>query len=289
MDFPPLHIHPPQTTHTHTAILLHGRGSNGPEFAEELFSSLTSKNKNLPDCLPSWRWVFPTARDRWAVAFEEDICAWFDAYSLTNIQERQELQVEGLRESVAHILGILEAEIALMSGDASRVYLGGISQGMATALWTVFCASGTRRIQRRLGGILGFCGWLPFADDLEGLIRAHQAQSESRIQIQHLVSRFFVQTIGLKPNPEEEASGDPTASSVPPILATPVLLGHDTDDAFVSVELGQQALRVLKEVMDLGHIEWVGYSGADNEGHWIKEPDAFDRILAFLAGSSSEE
>jgi hypothetical protein len=41
--------------------------------------------------------------------------------------------------------------------------------------------------------------------------------------------------------------------------------------------------------MDLGHIEWVGYSGADNEGHWIKEPEAFDRILAFLAGSSSEE
>jgi predicted esterase len=125
---------PPQTTHTHTAILLHGRGSNGPEFAEELFSSLTSTGNNLPDCLPSWRWVFPTARDRWAVAFEEDICAWFDAYSLTNIQERQELQVEGLRESVAHILGILETEIAQLDGDASCVYLGGISQGMATAL-----------------------------------------------------------------------------------------------------------------------------------------------------------
>jgi hypothetical protein len=124
---------------------------------------------------------------------------------------------------------------------------------------------------------------------LEGLIRAHQAESESRTQIQHLVSRFFVQTIDLKPDPEEEASGDPTASSVPPILTTPILLGHDTDDAFVSGELGQQALRVLKEVMDLGHIEWVGYSGADNEGHWIKEPEAFDRIFAFLAGSSSEE
>ncbi|KAL2843814.1 Alpha/Beta hydrolase protein [Aspergillus pseudodeflectus] len=286
MDFPPLHIHPPKSIHTHTAILLHGRGSNGPEFAEELFSSLTSKKNNLHNCLPSWRWVFPTARDRWAVAFEEDICAWFDAYSLTNIQERQELQVEGLRESVAHILGILEAEIARLNGDTSHVYLGGISQGMATALWTVFCASGTGRIQRQLGGILGFCGWLPFADNAEELIRVHQTESKSKVQLQRLVSRFSVETIGLKPCREEEASD---TFSVFSILTTPVLLGHGTDDAFVSVELGQQASRVLKEVLDSGNIEWMGYSGADNEGHWIKEPEAFDRILAFLAGPSSEE
>ncbi|KAL2836680.1 hypothetical protein BJY01DRAFT_221734 [Aspergillus pseudoustus] len=178
MDFPPLHLEPPQTTHTHTAILLHGRGSNGPEFAEELFSSKTSRANNLPECLPTWRWVFPTARYRWAAAFEEEICAWFDAYSLTDIQERQELQIEGLRESVARILGILEAEIALLDGDASRVYLGGYQPG-------------------------------------------------------------------------------------------------------------QQARQVLEEVVD--HLEWLEYSQAENEGHWIKEPEGFDRILVFLEAASGDE
>lgn len=33
---------------------------------------------------------------------------WFDAYSLTNIEERQELQVEGLKESVKYVLEDIE-------------------------------------------------------------------------------------------------------------------------------------------------------------------------------------
>ncbi|KAL1981362.1 hypothetical protein VTN96DRAFT_2753 [Rasamsonia emersonii] len=93
MAFPPPHIHPPQPTHrhTHTIILLHGRGSDGPEFASELFSCATSAadGQNLPARLPSWRWVFPTARERQYPELDEEeqeddyvMRAWFDAYSL---------------------------------------------------------------------------------------------------------------------------------------------------------------------------------------------------------------
>ncbi|KAL4744483.1 hypothetical protein BDW72DRAFT_188409 [Aspergillus terricola var. indicus] len=279
MEFEAPHIHAPTGSHTHTAILLHGRGSDGPEFAEELFSSMTSKNKNLPDCLPNWRWVFPTSRDRWTTAFQEEMCSWFDAYSLTDITHRQDLQVEGLRESVAHIQDILESEIRLLDGEASHVYLGGISQGMATALWTVLCAHG--RIGQALGGILGFCGWLPFANGADDIIQSfEEANTEidalDKSQLQRQISSFFRRTI----QEAELQHADAQGKTISPIFTTPVLLGHGTDDVWVPVELGQQAVRILRKIM--AHVEWREYSGAEREGHWIKEPEGFDYIIEFL-------
>ncbi|GAA86552.1 phospholipase/carboxylesterase family protein [Aspergillus luchuensis IFO 4308] len=164
-NFPEPHIHLPQDPHTHTAILLHGRGSNGPESAEELFSSSTSAGQNLPSHLPTWRWVFPTSKDLWNDRFQEELCAWFDAYSLDDITERRESQVPGLRESVSYVLDVLGKELELLNGKTTHVYLGGISQGMATAMWTWFCASS--KVQGSLGGVLGFCGWMPFAERFE--------------------------------------------------------------------------------------------------------------------------
>jgi len=29
-------------------------------------------------------------------------------------------------------------------------------------------------------------------------------------------------------------------------------------------------------------VEWHEYTGAENEGHWIKEPEGFDEIVKFL-------
>ena len=163
MSFPTLHIHQPQSqTHTHTAIMLHGRGNTGPEFAEDLFSSTITKDKNLPASLPTWRWVFSTSKERWDSRFEEDLSAWFEAYSLTNIEEKEKLQVEGLKDSGACILGILEEEIRGVGGDAGRVFLGGISQGMAMELWAFFLYAVNLKMKKSLGGVLGFCGWLPF-------------------------------------------------------------------------------------------------------------------------------
>ncbi|KAL4803916.1 Alpha/Beta hydrolase protein [Aspergillus unguis] len=278
MAFPAPHIHPHKNTHihTHTAILLHGRGSSGPEFADDFFSSMTSKGSNLTTCLPSWRWVFPTSKDRWTSAFREEMPAWFDAYSLSNIQEQQELQVEGLRESALHILVILEEEIRLLGGKASNVYLGGISQGMATVLWTVFCSRD--RINQRLGGILGFCGWIPFANQAENLIQQFKGTSLGKGRMQCLISDFFLRTAGIT-GPRVKDAADNTS----PLSLIPVLLGHGTDDAYVPVELGRQTVAILREVME--HVEWKEFTGAEAEGHWIKEPEGFDCILEFLESS----
>ncbi|KXX77042.1 Acyl-protein thioesterase 1 [Madurella mycetomatis] len=55
-SFGPLHVIEPRSEHTHTAILLHGRGSNGPEFAEELSETASPGQKPLTQRFPGWRW-----------------------------------------------------------------------------------------------------------------------------------------------------------------------------------------------------------------------------------------
>ncbi|CAG7975289.1 unnamed protein product [Penicillium nalgiovense] len=275
MEFPAPHIHHAQPFHTHTIILLHGRCSNGLEFAEELFSSTTSKGKNLASCLPTYRWVFPTSRDRWSTTFHEDVCSWFDAYSLNDIQKRQELQKDGLRESILYILDIIEEEARLLDGQLGHIYLGGISQGMATAIWAFFAGIGTGQVQGPLGGLLGFCGWLPFAQQLEGgLLDKSTLNGPIIHQAQRLVSTFFFDEIAGR---EMSQANQPEDSSV---LSTPVFLSHGADDEWVSVELGRQASRIIRTIMD--RVEWHEFTGAEGEGHWIKEPEGFDQILQFL-------
>ncbi|PLB40604.1 alpha/beta hydrolase [Aspergillus candidus] len=279
MEFPEPHIHHPQSTHTHTAILLHGRGSDGPEFAEELFSSMTFKNQNVALCLPNWRWVFPTSRDRWDTRFQEEMCAWFDAYSLTDVQERQNLQIDGLRESVLHIVDILENEIRLLGGKHRYVFLGGISQGMATALCTLFCATGTGRIQGQLGGFLGFCGWLPFVRRVGDLVRQPQETNTLSLpggaRAKRLVADFYLDTIFGSPDMSSVKEVNDTS-----ILSTPVFLSHGTDDAWVPVEQGRQAAQILQQITI--QVEWNEFSGAEGDGHWIKEPEGFDQVLQFV-------
>ncbi|EGE08929.1 hypothetical protein TEQG_07884 [Trichophyton equinum CBS 127.97] len=263
MAFPALHIVEPKSAHTHSAILLHGRASNGAEFAEEFFDSHTSEKKNLPAHFPGCRWVFPTSRERWSVVFEENMTAWFDIYSLANISEKQDLQVEGLKESTAYLLDILESEIALLGGRSDKLVLIGMSQGMATALWTLLCSAG--RIKGRIGGFIGMSGWLPFAGEILDLQSHSTSPSQSLQEI-------------LSTRCGEQAQA--TDEDVKTMLSTPVMLLHGTDDAWVDVELGRQAHAGLTK---LGmHAVFKEYTGADNDGHWVKEPEGVDDIAGFL-------
>lgn len=254
--------------------MLHGRGSTGPEFANDLFSSTITtttkdKDKNLPASLPTWRWVFPTSKERWDSRFKEDLSAWFEAYSLTNIEEKKELQVEGLRESGAYILGVMEEEIRGVGGDAGRVFLGGISQGMAMGLWAWFLYAANSKVKKSLGGVLGFCGWLPFGRVVEEVLGGGGG-GEARKVVSGVLGDAAVSDHG-------KETGD-DASSI--LRSTPVFLSHGTDDAFVSVDLGREATRVLQRAGIA--VEWHEFAGAENDGHWVKEPEGFDQIVSFL-------
>lgn len=270
MAFPPLHIVEPERAHSDTIILLHGRASNGAEFAEDLFDSKTSEGKNLKAQFPGCRWVFPTSRDRWSSVFKEDLTAWFDAYSLTNPCEQQDLQLDGLKESVSFILDVLRREIDLLGGKSEKVVLGGISQGMATGLWALLCLPG--RAKGKIGGFFGMCGWLPFANKIQDL-QPPKVDTAGKPEI--MITKSLPDILGYKEPPASPAE-------IETMLTTPVLLLHGTDDAWIDVELGRRAHRSLKE---LGmQADWEEYSGADNEGHWVREPEGVDTIVKFLGG-----
>lgn len=293
LQFGPVHVVEPRSQHTHTVVLLHGRGSCGEEFAGEILEARLSNGKTLPEQLPTCRWVFPSSPPAlWSTAFREAMPAWFDAYSLTDVSARQDLQVHGIRGSAEYLAGLLREEVdGRLGGAADRVVLGGISQGGAVALWTLLlllcAAAGGENPAGRLGvgGFVGASTWLPFAEDLArylipGWERGGSGRPKGGVagddaEVRAAAADAFVESMAA---PARRALMSPEPSR---LRSVPVFLGHGTDDAYVDVGLGRQAARVLSE---LGlRVEWREYSGADQEGHWLKEPEELDDIARFLA------
>ena len=258
-EFGPTHVIDPIAEHAHTAILLHGRGSNGPEFAEELFvETLFPDGSSLAQKLPSWKWVFPSSRELWSEAFQEDMPAWFEAHSLTNITARQEVQIPGIKESTAYVKTIINDEIAKLGGASEKVILGGISQGGAIAMWTLL-----NQGEKPFGAFFGTNTWLPFASSLYDSLSQSAEMSEDEGVV------FLAEMLG-----PQSSQGQMLNRS------TRVFLGHGTDDAYVDVELGRQARDALTQV---GYsVEWKEYTGAELEGHWIKAPEELEDLLDFF-------
>ncbi|KAF5609752.1 acyl thioesterase 1 [Fusarium subglutinans] len=260
----PIHIVEPVESHTHTAILLHGRGSNGEEFAQELFEeTLLSDQSSLPQRLPSWRWVFPSSRELWSTAFQEDMPAWFEAHSLTDITARQDLQMPGIKESVNYVKTILDQEIERLGGDASRVVLGGISQGAAVGIWTLLCQDS---IERPLGAFFATNTWLPFASSIERCM-SHEPNSPADVGTEFVAGMLAQSKVSLPQSRDR-------------LPSTAVFLGHGTDDAYVDVELGRKARDVIIQAGFT--VEWREYQGAELEGHWFKAPEEVDDLFTFL-------
>lgn len=255
--------------------MLHGRGTDAEDFAEELMSSTLSDGRSLQDALPGWRWVFPSSRELWSTTFQEYFPAWFEAHSLTDTKARQDLQMEGIKASVEYIQRVFDEEVARLNGENDKVFLGGISQGGAVGIWTLLCQADPKRLPR---AFVGASTWAPFDKEIEQVLSPGN-KGDQPITKSHLNSLYgeFVQAM-LAPRAHLSENGQPQ----PPIS---VLLGHGTDDAYVDVELGRTAKSLLSEAGC--EVEWKEYSGAEQEGHWFHVPDQMDDILEFLRRMSS--
>ncbi|KAK4168713.1 Alpha/Beta hydrolase protein [Cladorrhinum sp. PSN259] len=269
-SFGPIRVVEPPTNHTHTAIMLHGRGSNGPEFADELSETVLPGQADLIQRFPTWRWVFLSSKTLWSTAFEEDLPAWFEAHSLTFTEERQDLQVDGIRESVCYISDIVDRETERLGGKHENIILAGISQGGAIGLWTMLSQKG---LDLRFGAFVGVSTWLPFEKTIECFLSQGGVAWEGS-QTDRELGTFV----------EEMISGwrlhDAVTQGPPKLLSTPIFLGHGADDAVVGVELGRGARRVLAAIGF--RVEWREYEGAELEGHWLKVPEEVDDIANFL-------
>lgn len=247
-----LHIAPGSAAHTHTVILLHGRDSIASEFADEFFESQASDDRTLQEIFPNIKWVFPASGLRTSARFGCDMSQWFDMWSTERPEERKDMQLAGLCDSIDFIFEVIQQEASLVGAD--RVILAGISQGCATAIHALLQGG------PRIGGFVGFSAWLPFQAEVEEIAQslATPAEKQSRL------CRLFREQ-----HPPRE--GQIAA------LGTPVLLAHCQDDDVIPVQSGEKLCKALAE-LGMG-VEWHAY---EDGGHWVNEPQGIDDIVAFL-------
>ncbi|KAI1496076.1 acyl-protein thioesterase [Biscogniauxia marginata] len=287
MSHPSLFVIEPTSHHTYSFIFLHGLGSSGETFGQELLETgICSDGRKLTDIFPGARFIFPTAKRRRSSAFgRAKLTQWFDLSSLENPWHRPNTQMKGLSESSKEIFNLINKEALKILRD--NIIIGGLSHGCAMALSCLLA------MDFPLGGFIGMSGWLPFQPDIKGLLRsgdevcdddnpfgfdddddddpfstrneATRGQQDIVIDVVNFSRDLLCLT---------ELS-NPTRNTTS--IATPVYFGHGDADEKIKPSFGETASTTLESV---GYnVTWKAYEG---QGHWYKVPDEIDDIVDFM-------
>ena len=137
----------PLSKHLQTIIMLHGFTGSGATFVRGWHGDhkhcwLDDMRKANPKGCDSTKFVFPTATERLISCYGEpkpSYNAWHDYLTDHGGDEgRPDIEEEINREDLAatrnSIHELIRKEVALLGGDASRVAVGGASQGGCVAL-----------------------------------------------------------------------------------------------------------------------------------------------------------
>ncbi|KAL3426810.1 phospholipase carboxylesterase [Phlyctema vagabunda] len=270
-------IAPLSTNHTHTVIFLHGREDFGEDLAHYFFDSTSSDGSSLAELFPSTKWVFPTAKLRYSaqrdfefssssfaesLKGEEIISQWFDVWDIKAPNEKQDLMIAGLQESIKDIIQIIQEEAEII--PLERVFLGGISQGCATGIHALLYSG------LQLGGFIGLSSWLPFQNIIEQIPSSPGGKNNEEIS-QHIKAILGV------PNDTDDRSSTTSVNIATAVPRTPVFLAHSKDDETVPFAHGQG---LYKSIKSLGFgTTWKEY---DDGGHWINPSQGVDDISLFL-------
>lgn len=293
---PPL-IVPPLREHKQTLIILHGRGSTAQKFADPLLqhqvpplpgsdtasaASSMGNNKSFRDNLPHTKSIFPTAPLRRAVVFNRSLThQWFDTWSLTQPEVKQDLQVQGLRETINFIHNILNQEIEIVG--SRNVVLMGLSQGCAASIVATMLWRG-----EPFGAVVGMCGYLPFRKDMHDQLES----SENARRIEHGVLEEEDDDDIFEKDPGAFESGtkleraidwlqeelqysevETRQMSSPSIQSIPVFMGHGTDDEKVPIQMGRLAADFLTLIGV--SVTWKQYEKLD---HWYSGTTLQDMV-----------
>ncbi|KAI1324480.1 phospholipase/carboxylesterase family protein [Xylariaceae sp. FL0255] len=237
---------PAYTSHSHTVIFLHGRGSTAREFSEELWELRDRRGESLQHIFPSVKWVFAQADQSYTERFKEHIPQWFDIWGYDDPDERRELQIPGLREVVPKVIRLIQTEASGIG--LQNIVLAGLSQGCATAIHALlnYPKSETRDDTQRLCAFIGLSSWM-------SLGAATLKESRELLRLEYGV-------------PNDDVYKD-----------TPIFIGHCADDPMVSIDQGKR-LRDLLTTFG-ATVTWKEYLGG---GHEINMPDGIEDIVAFL-------
>ncbi len=281
-------------SHEQTFIILHGRGSNAQAFGPALLSTRLPDERTFQTAFPHTKFIFPTASKRRAQIHNRcTIHQWFDNGPLSSPTEREELMVDGLRETSSYIHNLITE--AVKEVGAKNVVLGGLSQGGAATLISLLLWEG-----EPLAASFGMCGWLPLRQHMTDITDPRTwsddgddpfAREEDAGQVLDLPTQVVAWLMeelnlpvlsGLSVLRPDSASS-PAASSSPvtslPFQRTPLFLAHGTEDEKVKVELGHEARDCLASLR--GEVRWREYEGLE---HWYS-----DQMLVDLVGFLGEK
>ena len=296
--YPEPYIIEPTTAHTHTAILLHGLGSNGPAFGSFfLTTSVTSNEKYSPYSrplnvlYPTMKWVFPTASWRRSTRFGRiKLSSWFDVFSIQDPSVREETQIEGLVQSTQYLRDLIAREMEKLNqawgeadGAEKRIVFGGLSQGCAISLATLLS------LDYGLGGWVGMSGFMPmrqiFKEALDpdssendrGVLFEEEGNSQDTSPLEGSSNgRNVPEAIALNTFRQNVLSLDPfTSSERPQVVSTPVFYGHGSEDEKVACKLGNELVETLKQ-LDMN----VRHQIYHELGHWIRVPEEIDDMIS---------
>lgn len=150
-----------------SVIWLHGLGADGHDFTDIV------PQLNLPDDL-HLRFIFPHAPVRpVAINANMQMRAWFDVYSLENLDQEDE---PGILDTQRAVTELIEQEVA-NGVDSNRIVLAGFSQGGAISLYTGL------RYAKPLAGIIALSTYLPLAKKLSA--EANEANKQTPILMAH--------------------------------------------------------------------------------------------------------
>ncbi|KAL9051893.1 MAG: hypothetical protein Q9162_005731 [Coniocarpon cinnabarinum] len=282
-DYPrPVAVPPKQQPHKQSFIILHGRGDTGDNFGSMLLEKpFPDKVSTLADAFPHARFVFPTAAPRRAtVAAGLPVSQWFDQYEINQQEERQGLQIEGLRETSAWIHIWMQREVEEVG--AKNVVLGGLSQGAAMSLIANLLWEGPK-----IAGVVDMCGWLPLrlimadralireqlieleATDIDPgareIVKSSASDAEDNTA-QHRAVAALREYLDLTPAKEGPL----------PFGKTPAFIGHGYFDFTVFVKLGRRSADFLSTLgVDVTYQEYATL------GHWYS-PEMLKDVVTFV-------
>ncbi|KAI5289631.1 hypothetical protein KEM54_003525 [Ascosphaera aggregata] len=283
MSFAEPIILPAKESHTHTIILLHGRGGEPADMLYNLFGLRTSDNQLLPSLFPHVRWVFPGAPQRIHPHLGIPLPSWFRVTNqgpFTKGGNAPHLNRGDLKESLLYLCDLIQREAALVQGKLENIVLVGFSQGMVVSLTMLLSMPTLLGPEtRQLGGLIGIAGWLPCSDKalaLDGKVKSDAnllgyEKKQLRYSIQQLLASEYLIT-----------SAEIHNEAVDEVALTPVMLMHGSDDQWIYPDLGQDA-EVCLERMGMD-VEWKEYVAEVNKGHWFG-PESLDGLRDFLMES----
>ncbi|KAI1931748.1 hypothetical protein LOZ58_002742 [Ophidiomyces ophidiicola] len=279
-------IIPPRRNHTHTMILLHGRGGDGRDFGVELITTKLLSGDTLPQRFPTTKFIFPTAKLRRSSHYHRmPTPQWFDLVNLGTDRERKDIQHQGLRESAQFVHRLIDKEAALVG--PKNVVIGGHSQGAAQALHILLSyddnGSGS------LGGFVGISGWLPFNKEMAALAEENSSQFECKVEsnnnydsdgvlIRNADKHIALGTVAMNFCRQEVLNIEPLSpnASPPGCLFTPVWLAHGALDEKVAPRLGESAAHTIEKFG--WDVTWMLY---DELEHWFASHE-LDDLSIFL-------